>query len=145
MAEFAYSFGNITFTLGGNTIRGFADGNDAIVIEYESPRSSDVVGADGHTVTNYLIDYRATITVRLNYGSESNDVFSAIEARQRVNTIIPTPLLIRDSAGRDLHAAAHVSLLNFPNINYGAEATAYEWKLRATKLISYAGGGLELA
>lgn len=145
MTQFAYSFGNITSIVGGTTIRGHANGNDVLVIEYESDLISDFVGADGHTVTNYLLDYRATITYRLGYGAEGNDVFNAINLRQRLNTIIPTPFLVRDSAGRDLHTAAHISLLKPPPANYGAEAPVYEWKFRAAKLLSNFGGGLKLA
>lgn len=145
MSDYAYSFKNITVIVGGKTITGFMEGDSVITIEYESPIIADISGADGDTVTSFLQDKRATITLSLHKSSPANDVFSIIKTAYLSGTIVPTPLLIKDSAGRDLHAASHVSLLSNPTINYGANSSAVEWTLRAPALVSYVGGGQKLA
>ena len=145
MAHYSYSFNNIVCIVGGITVEGWSDDANAISISYIDEQINQIVGADGDTVTSLIKNYQANITLSLNYGSPTNEIFSKIITGYRAGIIVPTPLLIKDNSGQDLHSSAHVNLVKNPDTNYGANNSAIVWELRSPELISYNGGGNRLA
>jgi hypothetical protein len=140
MAEYLYNFKNISLIVGLFEIKGFADGDDCIAINYESPIINSVAGADGDAVASLINDNRANISVKLLQGSASNDIFSGFNVAYRTGTVVTTPFLLRDSYGRDLHVAPHVYVSSRPNAAYGQNQANREWILTALQLNSFVGG-----
>lgn len=140
MAEYTYNFRNISVIIGGVQITGFAEGDDAIAIEYSSPAVNDVSGADGDAVASLIHDYRASIILRLLQYSPSNDVLSGISAAYKVGTVFTLPFLITDAYGRSLHSAPHVYVSTRPQGAYGQNQNNREWTLRALQFVSFMGG-----
>ena len=145
MSNYVYSFNNVVCVVGTFEIRGYGESADGISIVYDNPLITDISGTDGDTVTSLVVDYRATITLRLHNASPANAFLSGLLQTYRTGKIIPTPFLVRDSAGLDLHTAPHVSVVKHPDSTYAKESTLREWELRAPELISFNGGGQQLS
>lgn len=143
MSNKVYSFLNVSCIVGGTTITGFAQ-DSAIVIAYESPTVNIDAGADGETLSSVLANYIATVTLTLQQKSDSNAYLSAIANAYRTGTVVPVPLIIKDSTGADLHTAAHVFVNNQAQGAYSANGETRVWELKAPTLFSFMGGGQAL-
>lgn len=141
MSEYVYSFNTHVVILGATTIVGYGDSAEGILIEYESDLITDSVGADGDVVTNLIRDYRATITLRLHQRSPSGAYLSGLLTAYRTGTVPALPFLLRDSSGATFHSAENARIMAAPSASYGAESSLREWRLRASDLTSFIGGG----
>lgn len=145
MAHYSYSFNNITCIIGGITVEGWSEDATSIAISYIDDQINQVVGSDGGSTTSLIKNYQANITLNLRYGSPTNALLSNILIGYKSGIVTPTPLYIKDNGGSNLHTAPHVSIVKHPDTNFGANAQTITWELRTPELITYIGGGAQLA
>lgn len=141
-----YNANEVTCSVSGIPIHktaGYADG-EFIRIEYEADGVVDVVGTDGEVTASLSNDERALVTLILMKSSDSNDLLSALYAKQ-VATKMRTgvgALLIKDNSGRSLHQATSCWIRKLPNVAYGREVASVEWAIRCAKLKSTLAGNI---
>ncbi len=143
--EYRYSFNDIIVLIGGVQITGFAEGDDAVTIEYQSDLFNTVVGADGQGVASRIKDNRANMTLRLLQTSPSNDFLSGILTAYMAEVYTPLPIIIRDAAGNSLHGAPTSYITARPTISYGQNQTSRDWVLGALQMQSFIGSSSPVA
>lgn len=141
MAFKEYDPRQVTVSLAGNVLRGFADGT-FVRVQMESDAFTDVVGTDGEVSRSRSSDDRATVTFLLMQTSDSNDVLSALHNLDKT-----TPggagvgaLEIRDRNGRAYYRAAEAWISKAPDVEFGREPGPREWAIRCAKMIRVDGG-----
>jgi len=138
-----YDASEVTVSLGGVPLSGYADG-DFCRIEEDADRFSDQVGADGEVVRSKSNDRRATVTIILQQSSDSNDVLSGIYTldANSPNGLGVGALLIRDRNGRSIYTAGQAWIAKRPSVTFGKESGTREWKIRCAKLLPFDGGNV---
>ena len=141
-----YDASEITVSLGGVPLHGFADGAFCR-IEEEGDAFTDQAGADGEVVRSKSNDRRATVTIILQQSSDSNDYLSALYAADRAspNGAGVGALIVRDRNGRSVYTSGQTWIRKGPTAEFGKEAGNREWVLRCAKLLPFAGGNVGAA
>ena len=125
-----YSFLKVAFTIDGSKVTGFAEGDDAIMIEPTTELSKPMVGADGGSVVSVTVDRSATITIKLLPTSPFNAYLRAKAELLRnlaSNGVFAVGFLDMTSGETGGCTSASVSVL--PVISRGANASELEWKI----------------
>jgi len=133
-----YDFNSVILLIGGVPITGFADG-DAISVDLPE-RFTTQVGAGGATTRSKRNDRTATLTIRLQQSSPSNDVLSGYAKLDDLTGKGVVPALLKDLNGRDLLAAPQAWIEQMPGPTFGAESGVREWVLRLANTELWAGG-----
>jgi hypothetical protein len=130
-----YNPDEITITLDGTLLEGFADG-EFVTIEETSPRITSVSGSDGEVAVSKHMDRRATITVKLLATSDSNDKLDELMAMNEAGPGLPgiKPVFIRDRQGRSIHEADHAWVMEAPAVAFDRSAGSREWKIEVARL-----------
>jgi hypothetical protein len=125
----------VIVTVGGVTIKGFADGT-MVTSEYTEPQRSMQIGATGEGRHIRKADRSGTTTMRLFDSSVSNAVLSAFDIAD-----VPVPLLIADkTSNADVVVASSAMVQKVPASEKGAEMATLEWVLQWTSgLITHSG------
>lgn len=136
-----FDFKKVIVTVGPVIINGFADGDDAIVVEKVSPLYSSRVGGDGEFVRSKSPDKRGKITLRLLASSFSNSLLSGLAALDELGTGQGDQLvLIKDMNSIDLVIGENCYVTELPKMAYGRTVGERIWVLESPNLILFSGG-----
>lgn len=135
----AYDGNAVDFIFGPVIAEGYGEGDDVIQIEHNTPVASTRVGVGGGAVVSVMHDESGTVRLRLLRTSPTNDLLqAALETFRRTKLFLP--LLVRDSRGRELHAAEQAYIAEYPSSQHGQNAADVEWVFNCPVLRSYQGG-----
>ncbi len=136
-----FSMSDMTVFFAKRLLEGFAAG-DAVIIAYNSPDHTLVVGADGKSTRNSTSDRSARITIRLLPGSEANAFMGASLAADRIRrgSGIHGLSIFDPSTGTTYTGQAWV--VGEPNQNFGVESGPKEWILETDRLNSVHGAAV---
>lgn len=134
-----YSPTQISISVAGTTIRGYADGT-FVSIEHEDDAFTKVVGADGEVARTHSANESARITLTLMQTSSSNDVLSALELADRISLKGVFPVMVKDNNGRSLYVANEAWVVKPADAEFGAEMSDREWMIDCAKLVPFTGG-----
>ncbi len=120
----------VTLTVGGKLIGGFADGGFLEIAE-PSPRVTKVVGTDGEVVISRHMDRSGEGTLTLLQTSDSNDVFQDMADAMATGDLVGAikPFYAADRNGRAKHEATHCWVAEAPSSGYDRGAQPRAWKL----------------
>lgn len=138
-----YDFDQVSLILGKILVdSGALDPDNGILVEYDSDRFVDVVGAGGEVARSKTNDARANVTFNLLQTSDSNDLLSI---EHDLDLISPGgvgvfPLMINDRNGRTILVAEKAWILRSPNIALNSAPGFIEWIIRVGNLKPFIGG-----
>lgn len=135
----SYDPKQVNVIVGGAPIGGYADGN-FVEITFEEEQFKKVTGADGLTSRAKTNNHSGSISITLQATSSSNDVLSLLwNADRRTNGGV-VPILVKDSSGRTLAAAAHAWIKKLPDVAFGKEISERTWEFDCAELEIFVGG-----
>jgi len=131
MGEFkTFSFQNVNVIFGILELGGFADGDDAVVIDTETDQFNDLAGAKGDVVRSQSNDNRCTITVKLLQNAESNTELSAIYNVDRFSGAGVVPMIIEDKETGETYIINNAWIQKFPTVTRGQNVNSMDWVFR---------------
>lgn len=144
MANRSYSFKAVQLVVDGNLISGLGEGG--ITLEILSDVSETEAGLDGETVTSFISDERALITVNLQQQSRANALLWAsyrIQKEAVENGIERPPMavLLVDPINGDTVADSRAVFQAVPGPSKDRQAGMNEWQI----LLPQARGQMVLA
>ena len=127
----SFSMKNVAATIDGQSIRGFWDGDDAIVVEYLEDVGSMMIGADGSSIFSQSANQGATITFRLQHTSPAHKLLHQRWARQRAtgNKVVGFPVTVADVDSAEGGSTDQAFIQTAPSDSKGVTATVREWVL----------------
>lgn len=137
-----YDPDQVILLVGVATIDGFADGS-MLTLDQDTDDFVDNIGTTGEVVRSKSNDRRATLTIRLQQTSDSNDILSAINNADMAapNGAGIATFMLRDKTnGRALYSAAECWVAKSPAVNFDRTSQPREWKLRISSLVRQDGG-----
>lgn len=137
-----YDFKQVSVSIGGNLITGFAEGDDAIKVTPDADDWSLSVGADGEASRSKSNNAAATVVITLKQTSDANDVLMGLRNLDRATGKGAVPVFIKDSSGRALHSSDKGWIQKLPEATYGANAGNREWTLRCGEMVHNIGGNV---
>jgi hypothetical protein len=140
MATATYDFTEGSIVIGGFSITGFADVDDAIAISRRNDMWDLLTGADGDSVFIKKSDKSGVITLKLLPSSASNDTLSVIALGQENNGLGPVPVLHVDNNGNTLAAAEQAVIIKIPDAVRGKNLTSNDWGLLCADMSAFVGG-----
>lgn len=140
----AYSAQNVTVTYLGKVLSGFADGDDAIMVERNKPSMTQVIGIQGDGVYAQTSDKSGVVTLKLLQGCEENAFLSAKIAASELGGILSGELIITET-GNDARVTARKCLIEgMPKFQRGEGLTPVEWRFLSTDIDIVQGVGAEV-
>ena len=136
----SYDFKQVLVSWNGQILTGFAEGDDAIVVEQEVEQWGLVIGADGEGTRSKSNNNSGKATLKFMAGSDSNDVLNASYQADRASGAGKGALFIKDASGRSLHTIAEGWIEKLPASQYGANSGTREWVIRTHNIVSVIGG-----
>lgn len=137
---YTYDFKQVACILGGQILTGFAEGDDAIKVEYDNEEFGLTVGADGEATRSKSNNRSATVTLKFQKTSPSNDILNGFLQADRLSNGGIQPFACKDNNGREVHAAESMWIQKAPPASHGANAGTMEWVLRTSFMVSTFGG-----
>lgn len=134
-----YDFKEVSVLFGGQQLTGFAEG-DSVTVEHDAEDYTLQMGADGEGTRAKSNNLAATITLRMQQGSSSNDTLNGFRLADQVDNSGVQPFLVKDNNGTSLHFAEGAWVQKAPPAGFGNEAGEREWVLRTDKMVSNFGG-----
>lgn len=122
----------VTVTVGGNVLAGFAE--EKVIVEREADAVGDEAGADGDVVRFITNDRRGTITVALLQTSSSNAILNAFAKLDETTGNGIFPVVITDNRSDDVHIAASGWIRKVPRAVYRKGVEARVWEIRTGNL-----------
>ena len=127
-----YSLADWTGTLDGLQVQGLADGDDAIMVSYNSEAGSRQVGVSGDTVFSQSMDRSATITLKLLVSSSTHRRLSQKIAMKQSGVKVPAfPFSCKNSGTGEGGSATSCNITGVPDLTEGATAGTRTWVLSA--------------
>ena len=125
----------------GITPHGYADGS-FITVKMVTPMFQSAVGTDGEVTRSRSNDRRADIELKLMSTSDSNDLFSALAAREanRQNGAGVGSFLLKDRNGRTELSASECWLVKEPDIDLDRTPKERVWLFEVARLNRLDGG-----
>lgn len=133
MAVRTFDPGQVTVSVDGITISGFADGT-FIIAERTEESFTKVVGADGQVSRSKSNNRSGTFTITLLQTSPSNETLSALLARDEKNGNAIVPVLIKDNLGTSRLFTGTGWIQKMPNVEYGKEISNREWVIDCAEM-----------
>lgn len=131
MPEFkSYSFSNVNAIFGIVELTGFGEGDDVVVIEYESDQYADMAGAKGDVVRSQTNDNRCTITIKLLQNSISNKELTTIFNADRELGTGVQPMFIEDKETGEKYIINNSWISKFPVVTRGQGVNTMDWIFR---------------
>ena len=131
MGEFkTFSFLNVNVIFGILELKGYADGDDAVVIEMETDQFNDLAGAKGDVVRSQSNDNRCTVTVKLLQNAGSNAELSAIYNADRIAGTGVVPMIIEDKETGETYVINNAWIQKFPTVSRGQNVNSMDWIFR---------------
>lgn len=121
-----YDPSKIIITLGPIIVSGYADGT-FVSIERNGPLFEKVRGADGAVdrVNKNATDF--TVTITLKQTSPTNNAFSALVLADLTTNSGALPLMIKDTNGTSLFAAAQAWIATEATAEESSDLSTREW------------------
>lgn len=139
MAEFAnYDPKDIEVIVAGSILTGFAE--EKVTVAREANIADDEVGANGDVARAINNDKRGTITITLLQSSTSNLILSGLAKADEFTGTGVFPVIIKDTRGKDLHAAPQAWIQKYPETKYSKGIETREWVIRTNNLQMLVGG-----
>lgn len=129
MAVVAYSMLNVTATLDGRRVIGFADGDDVVKVATAEDAGKMLVGADGTYLFSGTADRSAVITLKLKHNSPTHKQLIQKWKQQRAGRLIGFPFDVLDSLSNEGGTGIDCFIAKAPDDNKGTNATPREWVL----------------
>jgi hypothetical protein len=137
MADFKnFSFKNINVIFGIDEIEGFAEGDDAVSIEYDADQFVKIVGAKGDVVRTQTADSSSSMTVKLLQTSKSNGKLMAMFNLDRETGSNALPFIVNDKETGESHVVNNAWIIKPPAIIRGANLNVMEWSFQGDFLTS---------
>ena len=136
----SYAFKDVVLLFNGVPLSGFADGDDAIVIERNVDAYTLLVGADGDAMALKQANKSGVATLKLLQSSASNAILTAVLKIQDAGLLSPVPFSVVDPNGLDLVLAEAAFPAGPPRLVYGAGHNPREWKLALPSVDIFASG-----
>lgn len=134
-----YAPDKITVIYGGAILTGYAE-DTFVKVEKAVESFTKHVGADGEVSRTRNIDKSGMITVTLKQSSSSNDILSAFAEADEQSLQGYLPILVKDTAGRSLHAGSAAWIQKKADAEYGKEMGDREWVFEVADLQHFVGG-----
>ena len=135
----SYNPADVTVSVGGGTITGFADGTFVLVAMDEDAFTKQQ-GADGEGGRSKSNNYGGSITITLMQTSDGNDILSSLALADRLTSAGLFPIMVKDSNGRSLAVAENAWVRKSADAEYGKELGSREWVIDTDNLQSFVGG-----
>ncbi len=135
-----FDFKQVSVSFNGQILSGFAEGDDAIMVEFDTEQWNLNIGADGEGTRSKSNNSAGKITLKLMQGSPSNDILNAAYQVDKIAGQGLGAVFIKDNSGRSLHTAVEAWIEKMPNVAYGANSGSREWVIRTHNLVSTIGG-----
>jgi hypothetical protein len=116
-------------TVDGQTIFGFADGDDAVQVEHIENIGSLIVGADGATLFSQMASKAARIRIRLLHTSPTHELLLEKQRNQRNNILDGFPVDFVETASGEGGTADKCFIEVGAMFQYGKNGTPREWVL----------------
>lgn len=127
MAAKTFNLSEVTISVNGVPVTGFADG-DAVSIEPDGELWSKQVGSDGEVLRSRQNQPGGQITFNLQHGSALNSVFDAIyKADLAVGIGTQVAIVIADLFSAYVAVSSGAWLMSIPSKSMGREPGAVEW------------------
>lgn len=134
-----YNAHEVSVIIGVKPITGLASG-DSVTVEREADSWTDSVGINGEVTRSGSADKRGTITIKVQQTSIDNDYLSGLSVADELSSEGVFPILIRDTNGRSLYAAAQCWIKKPANATFAKESGEREWVIRCARLEMFTGG-----
>lgn len=127
----AYSFINVSATLDRRDIKGFWEGDDAIVVTQGADVGTPLVGADGSSIFSISADQSAQISIKLQHTSPMHRFLSQRlrQTRARGAQVATFPFSFKDKVSGEGGVASSCFIMTAPEDSKGTNATVREWVL----------------
>jgi len=140
----SYSAQNVSLTYLGHNFTGFADGDDAIIVERSVKTMAKLVGMQGDGVFTQSADKSGMVTVKILQNSETNK-FLTSKARATEAGVIASGPLIMTEAGSDAKASCMNTVIEgIPSLTRGAGHNVVEWTFLSMNMTIEHGFGNEV-
>jgi hypothetical protein len=120
---------NVTATLDGRRVVGFADGDEAVKVATAGDIGQMLVGADGTYLFSGTADRSAVITLRLKPNSPTHRQLVQKWLAQRAGRLVGFPFDVIDAGGGEGGSGIDCFITKAPDDNKGVNATPREWVL----------------
>lgn len=128
-----YSFQNVQVSVNNVGVRGFFEGDDAVMIEDNSDMSTLLVGADGDSTVSYTADTAKKITLKLQPNSPTNAFLRNLHRRALAGSLTDGfPISVRDTSNGEGGASASAHIATGPSAEFGTNVAVREWTIWAT-------------
>jgi hypothetical protein len=140
-AQKTYNPADVTLSVGGKQISGYANGT-FLKIERDEDSWAKDTGADGETCRTKSNNRGGKITFTLMQSSASNQVLSALAALDEISGGGAVPVMVRDNSpgGKSLYFCEQGWILKPANSEFSKSATTREWVIDTGNLIVNVGG-----
>lgn len=135
-----YDFKQVACIVGKDIITGFAEGDDAISIEFLQEDWQLTIGADGEGTRAKSNNHGARVTLKLMQTSDANDLMNAYYQSDKLSNSGLFPFLLKDNNGRELHVAEQMFIEKRPDPTHGQNVNEREWVLLTDSMNSNFGG-----
>ena len=131
----AFSFKNVNVIWGIIQIEGYAEGDDAVTIEYETDQFNDSAGAKGDVVRTQTNDNRCAVTIKLFQNSTSNKLLTAAYNVDANTGVGVQPMVIEDKESGEAFTINNAWIRKYPIITRGQGVNTMEWVFRGDKMV----------
>lgn len=128
-----YNPDEVTLTIGGAQMAGYADGS-FVAVKPSAARIVKVVGTDGEYSISRNADRGATLEITLMQTSDSNDVLDALV------DFPGFPVYLRDRNGRTIREAPSAWIEEVPEEDFGRSAGERKWVIGVERMDGVIGG-----
>lgn len=134
-----YSSQQVTITVAGNLITGYADG-DFCETSQDEDAFKKVVGADGSGSRSRNANQGGVVKLTLQQTSPSNDVLSTLANNDRLLGTGIGSVLVKDVSGRTVESAQAGWVKKLPNTKFAKDQGTVVWEIDCIKLVRFVGG-----
>lgn len=134
MALRQYSFKDIIVLVNGVEIKGWADGDDVILMERLEDSASHIIGAAGEMTVSLNTDKSGTVTFNLLQTSESNAYLSGLINAQEVGIFTPVTMQFKDTVGGDLSSGTQGYIQKPAPMQRGVGLNTQQWVVVSERL-----------
>ena len=117
-------------TLMGERVEGWADGDDAIMVQPNTDRTTRRTGADGYHVVSRSADRSGTITLKLLPSSPAHKRLLQLDRAGAVQ--LPGDFSLRDTTTGEGHTAVDLYIKTAPSMGVGTTSGTRTWVLDAS-------------
>jgi len=132
MAVTTYSPEDVSLSIGGNLVAGFADGT-FVVVEREADAMTKVVGADGEVARTRSANRSGMLTLTLLQTSDSNRILGDYALDDEADGSGTFDVLLTDNLDNKVFASEGW-VKKVPNAEYGSELSNREWVIDLARI-----------